>query len=484
MSAASNAKQAPLPKPSPRMRLTRVDREFLPAALEILETPPSPVRMGLILLICALVVSAIAWAFIGRIDVIAIAQGKIQSVGRVKLVQPVETGNVRAIFVKNGTHVMEGEVVVELDDGEARAEEAVLKTTVGHFWGEALRRSAAIQAAKSGSFSPPSIDWPNEIPANVQTREEHALAGDLAQLSSTLDSLFAQRDQKQAERTHLVATIASQEQLLAISNQRVELRTTLEKEKLGTMVTLLDAKESLQQQRTSLTQLNGQLAAAIAAIVVFERDAAKAVDTFIAENGQKLVDAERQGEENNQRLVKARARNTHMTLRAPVSGVVQALTITSTGQVVMPGEEVMRVVPDDGGFEIECYMPNKDIGFVSTGQEAVVKIESYPFTRYGSLSARVMRVGTDAIAEPDAAQQEVNPGKSHQSTFLGGAQRTQNLYFPVTLTPDRTTIGDNGALRISNGMAVTVEVKTGERRIIDYLFSPLVEIGSRALKER
>ena len=144
----------------------------------------------------------------------------------------------------------------------------------------------------------------------------------------------------------------------------------------------------------------------------------------------------------------------------------------------------MRVVPDDGGFEIECYMPNKDIGFVSTGQKAVVKIESYPFTRYGSLSARVMRVGTDAIAEPDAAQQEVNPGKSHQSTFLGGAQRTQNLYFPVTLTPDRTTIGDNGSLPISNGMAVTVEIKTGERRIIDYLFSPLVEIGSSALKER
>jgi hemolysin D len=484
MSAVPNGQRPSVPQVWPRVRLTSVDREFLPAALEILETPPSPVRIWLILLICALATVGIAWSFIGRIDIIAVGQGKIQSIGRVKLVQPVETGTVRKVLVENGRHVSEGEVVVELDDGEARAEEAALEAAYASFRAESVRRSAAIAGATMRAFSVSEIGWPSDIPSNTQAREERVLAGDLAQLSSTLDSLLAQSAQKQAERDLLIATAASQEQLLAISDQRVQLRATLQREKLGTMLNLLDAQENLQQQRTALAQQKGQLAEAVAAIVVLEREAAKAVDAFIAENGQKLADAERQGEENNQRLVKARARKSHMTLRAPVSGVVQGLTITSVGQVVMSGEEIMRLVPDDGGFEIECYMPNKDIGFVSAGQQAVVKVESFPFTRYGSLAATVLRVGKDAIAEPDAAQQEANPEKSQNSTLLGGAQRTQNLYFPVTLLPSRSSIGENGALPISNGLAVTVEIKTGERRIIDYLFSPLIEVGSQAFRER
>ena len=303
-------------------------------------------------------------------------------------------------------------------------------------------------------------------------------------MSAALDSLKAQRDQKDAERARLAETIASQGKQLAIGGERVDLRSALEKEKLGSRLNRLDAEESLQQQRTSLAQQKGQLAEAVAAIEVLQRDSAKTVESFVAENGQKLADAERQVEELSQRLIKARVKGDHMTLRAPVAGVVQNLSINSIGQVVMPGDEVMRIVPDDAGFEIECYMPNKDIGFVSVGQEAVVKIESYPFTRYGTLPARVSKVGKDAIPKPEAAQQEAGQDKARKSTMTGGAERTQNLYFPVTLTPGQTTIGGDEALPISNGMAVTVEIKTGERRLIDYIFSPLVEVGSRALKER
>ena len=472
------------PKQPPRVKLTPVDREFLPAALEILETPPSPVRMWLMLTICAFATAAIYWAFLSRIDIISVAQGKIQSVGRVKLVQPVETAKVRAVNVANGAHVSEGDVLVVLDDSEARADEDALVAALAANKAEALRRGASIVAAKSRAFTPPVVEWPADIPAAIAAREQRILLGDLAQLSAALESLRAQRDQKQAERARLDATISSQETLLDIEQRRVDVRSALEKEKLGSKLNLLDAQEQMQQQRTSLAQQKGQLAEATANIEVIERDIAKSVDTFIAENAQKLADAEKQAEENGQRLNKARVKTEHMLLRAPVSGVVQGMTITSIGQVVMPGEEVMRVVPDGGGFEIESYMPNKDIGFVSVGQEAVVKIESYPFTRFGVLKAKVASVGTDAIPEPDAAQRESDPGKAQKSTLTGGATRTQNLYFPVLLKPEKDYIGDDEKLAITNGMAVTVEIKTGDRRVIDYLFSPLVEVGSRALRER
>jgi hemolysin D len=465
-------------------RLKPVDREFLPAALEILETPPSPVRMWLLLGICGLVVATLSWAVIGRFDIVAVAQGKFQSIGRTKVVQPLETGKVRAILVENGQHVREGQAIVELDDSEVHAEETGLIAAVAASRGEALRRLAAIEAAKSGSFVPPAIDWPAAVPANIRAREERVLSGDLEALSGTATSLAAQRRQKEAEGARLIAMIESQEKILMIGQNREELRARLEKMDLGSKLLRFDAQEQLQQQRTSLAQQQGQLAEARAAMEVLQREIAKAVSTFVADNATKLAEAERRAEEDDQRLAKAQARSSHMVLRAPVSGVVQALSITSAGQVVMPGEEVMRIVPDDAGFEIECYLPNKDIGFVHAGQEAVVKIEAFPFTRYGALNARVVRVGTDAVPEPDILQKESDPAKAPRSSFLGGTQRTQNLFFPVVLTADPLNSGKFDLERIASGMAVTVEIKTGERRIIDYLFSPLVELSSRALKER
>jgi hemolysin D len=145
----------------------------------------------------------------------------------------------------------------------------------------------------------------------------------------------------------------------------------------------------------------------------------------------------------------------------------------------------MRIVPDDGGLEIESYVQNKDIGFIHVDQTAVVKIESFPFIRYGSIDARVTRVAHDAIPEPDAQNLEGNPAKTPKSSYFAGAQRTQNLVFPVTLKADRQVMNVDGLdVPLSPGMAVTVEIKTGKRRILEYLFSPLVETASRAMKER
>ena len=146
----------------------------------------------------------------------------------------------------------------------------------------------------------------------------------------------------------------------------------------------------------------------------------------------------------------------------------------------------MRIVPDDAGLEIEAYLENKDMGFVSTGQPAIVKIESFPFTRYGTLDATVTRVAHDAIPEPDAQSTEGNPAKPPpKNDYFAGAQRVQNLVFPVTLHAQKASMSIDGAeIPLSPGMSVTVEIKTGKRRILEYLFSPLVETAARAMRER
>ena len=156
-------------------------------------------------------------------------------------------------------------------------------------------------------------------------------------------------------------------------------------------------------QATQLSIHQSQLASLDAGSDVIARDVDKTLQTFISDNAQRLGDSERQIEDFEQRLAKADARVEHLTLRAPLAGVVQASAITTVGQVVTTGQEVMRVVPENTGLEIEVYVLNKDIGFVQVGQEAVIKIGSFPFTRYGAVTAHVSRIARDAVPEPDAS---------------------------------------------------------------------------------
>ncbi len=145
----------------------------------------------------------------------------------------------------------------------------------------------------------------------------------------------------------------------------------------------------------------------------------------------------------------------------------------------------MRVVPQDSKLEIEAYVLNRDIGFVSVGQQAVVKVELFPFTRYGSIKARVTHIAKDAIPSPDASAIEGDPARASNTAGYAGGERTQNLVFAVELEPEVSTILVDGVERpLTSRMAVTVELKTVSRRLLEYLFSPLIEVASRAMRER
>ena len=462
------------------------DREFLAPALEILETPASPVHMAFLWIICALVVVGLAWAYFGRLDIIAAAQGKFQPTGRVKVIEPVETGRVAAVHVANDSLVKEGDVLVELDRSAPEADVKAAWEDLASARAEALRRRAELAAAKAPAFaSPPAVDWPDDVAQPLRDRENRVLSADLGQLAATVASFDAQRAQKTAERDMLRQTIATQQRLVATLQTRVDMRTKLVEAQAGAKAAVIDATETLQYQQTQLAMQEGQLASASTGLEVIARDSEKAVETFLSDDAQKLSDAERRAEDDRQRLAKAEAAADHMTLRAPIAGRVQSSVITNVGQVVASGQEIMRVVPQDSKLEIEAYVLNRDIGFVHVGQEAVVKVELFPFTRYGSIKAHVARIAKDAIPSPDASAIEGDPARPTNAQGFAGGERTQNLVFAVVLTPDVKTIDVDGVDRpLTSGMAATVELKTGSRRLIEYLFSPLVEVASRAMRER
>ncbi|WP_082537078.1 MULTISPECIES: HlyD family type I secretion periplasmic adaptor subunit [unclassified Aureimonas] len=471
--------------PPATSRRNRRDQEFLPAAIEILETPPSPVGIAFLWIICIFTIAALTWCWFGRLDVVAIAQGKVQPTGRVKIIQPKEMARIASVLVENGQHVAKGETLAILEASDADADVRQLKVNLDAVRAEADRRLTALTAARAGLGAVPAIAWTSELPAAIRTRETHVLEGDLGQLATTLDGLMAQLDQKTLEVVRYEEMMAAFEDLVGTLRQRVEMRTSLEQSGSGSRADLMTATEALQDKRTDLVAAKGQRAESRAAIEVLRREIARTRQAFVADNLLKLSEAERQADDIVERLAKAEARQREMVIKSPIDGTVSALSVTTPGQVAGAGEELMRVVPDGIGLEIETYIANRDIGFIHTGQEATVKIESLPFTRYGTIKADLVKIASDAIPQPEAEKVEGNPAQSQSERGFAGAQRTQNLVFPAILKPREMHLSADGVdVPLSPGMAVTVEIKTGSRRIMEYLLSPLVEVASGAMKER
>ena len=213
------------------------DLEFLAPVLEILETPASPVRIAFLWTICALVVACLGLAYFGRIDIIASAQGKFQPTGRVKVIEPVETGRVVAIHVGNDSAVKAGDALIELDPSAAEADAKEARADLAAAEAESVRRREALAAARAHAYAPsPAIAWPEEIDSSLRAREQRVLAADLGQLAATVASFDAQKTQKIAERDMLTQTIATQKNLVATLQERVDMRTKLVEVPVGRQI--------------------------------------------------------------------------------------------------------------------------------------------------------------------------------------------------------------------------------------------------------
>jgi hemolysin D len=264
------------------------------------------------------------------------------------------------------------------------------------------------------------LTFPDDVSDAIRRREQLIYKADTSQLHSALDNLDAQRRRRQTEIDSLTETIAAQKALVKTLAERVAMRTELIPSAAGSRAQVIDALQSQQEAEASLVIQTGQLAAARAALDVAVSEAAKLVDRFLSDNVQKQSEAARRVDELEQQLIKARTRRSAMTVKSPIDGTVQASAITTIGQVVTAGSELMRIVPRNPSLEIEAYLPIRDIGFVSAGQPTVIKVEAFPFTRYGTIEGRVTRVASDAIRGSDAQQLEGAAARELQSIIPTG----------------------------------------------------------------
>jgi len=484
------------------------DREFLPAALEILETPPSPLPVASMLTICAVFAAALAWSFFGKLDVHAVAPGKIETAGRAKTIQPFDSGKVAAIHVTNGQMVKAGEVLLELDPAEAQADADAARSTRNEALAETARRAYEVEVAKdiagreddktprgferqavaqAQAKAESAVGFAAEVPPEIRLRQRSVLNADLDSLADQLSALDKQIAQKEATRQRLGMSIAFEDQLMTTLADRVKTREDAISLKVGTKINLYDAKEELQKSQSQLASDQGQLIETEAALGELRSEKLKTISQFVADNENKGVDASRKAEDAKQGLSKAAAKLGRTRLTAPIDGVAQQLSVTTIGQVVTTGQQLLLVAPAGGPLQVEALVANLDIGFVKLGQQAVVKVDAFPFTRFGTLSGKVVRIAHEAVNETEAkrALADVTTPANAAPPQTSAPGQPDSFVFPVTieLTNASMRIAD-ADMPLNPGMTVTAEIKTDSRRVIEYLLSPLAKIGSEAMRER
>ncbi len=366
--------------------------EFLPAVLEIQESPPSPVGRTIIFIIIGLFSAALLWSVFGHIDIVAVAQGKIIPSDYSKVIQPLESGIIKKIHVRDGQHVKKDDVLIELDATTTGAD----RERYSNEYLSALTEVARLQAliADQDNFTPPKA-------ANSRFVE-------------------IQRNRLRDQLT----------EFRALQNQAEAYKTLYDKQLVSRMQYL-------------------------------EADRARAQKA--QEHAAEYSEAKTRAHSLSQELAKAENRTSQQTLTAPIDGIVQQLAVHTVGGVVTPAQQLMVIAPQEGQLDVEAWVDNKDIGFVNPDQEAEIKVEAFPFTRYGTIDGKILTLSKDAVPVDKVG-----------------------LVYSARISMNRSTIRveNDKEVYLSPGMNVTVEIKTGQRRLIEYFLSPLLQASRESIRER
>lgn len=451
----------------------RSDHEFLPAALEIMEKPPSPGLRWLLLSLCILFTLALAWSFIGRVDVIATASGKVIPSGSVKVIQPVELGYVRAIHVRNGEHVNAGQLLVELDPTLAGAEAAAASAGLLTSELQAARNQALMDHldGRPVRFVPPPGSSPEVSRAQLQF-----IQSAIAEFEAQRAGLLQRRAQHQADLASAEAEITKLEQTLPLVDKQIAARQELTDKGYFSKLKLLEYQQLRVEHIQNLEVQRANASRARAQIAEVDADLLQLRGTFGRTAVTQLVEGQDRSRVGREEVTKSNRRQEYQALRAPVSGTVQQLTISTVGGVVQAAQPIMVIVPDDFQPVVEAQILNRDIGFVRVGQPVRVKLEAYPFTDYGIVPGVVENISRDAVDMSQGGTPQRDPQ---------GRPSQQGLVYVARIRLNKRTITVAGREQlIGPGLAVQAEVVTGQRRIIDYLISPIAETIDEAGRER
>ncbi|MCA9484585.1 MAG: HlyD family type I secretion periplasmic adaptor subunit [Nitrospina sp.] len=443
---------------------------FMPAALEIQETPPSPIGRLISWMIVLLFVLAVAWGFYGKIDVVAVAHGKIIPIGRVKTIQPLEIGIVKSQHIREGQQVKAGETLITLDNTLIQAETKQLRQKLAAATVK-LTRQEILQFLLGQSKVPENwLSYSDKLfqkisikinPGDV-LKQKSLLKEEINEYRFRREALENELQKLKAEQDQTVASITEFQRTLPLVTERAEAYRVLMQDGIASRHQFLE----IEQMRISREQGLKKFQAQFQELEAAAREINSELEGLKAEtqknNLHELNKTSQEYKALKQELVKSHQRNRQQTLTSPIDGTVQQLAIHTVGGIVTPAQELMQIVPEETILEVEAFVLNKDIGFVEEGQVVEVKIDTFDFTKYGTIDGQIIDLSNDAIQDDD-----------------------MGLVYLARVQIDKAKMRINKKwVNLGPGMSVTVEIKTGKRRLIEYFLSPLLKYKQESIRER
>ena len=432
---------------------------FLPAHLELVETPVHPAPRWSMRIIVALAFAVAVIAVIGQLDIVAVAKGKLIPNERVKVIQPAVTGVVRRILVHDGQRIAAGQLLVELDPTQATADASKANASKVDAALAIARSQALLKAQANGG--PPVVLAVDGASRPDMDQAQRLTDGVYRAYMDKVSSSQAELAKREAEMATLREQVASLAATAPLARQQADQYKLLAKDKYVAQTDYLDKEQAALQKEHDFASQKSHIHEIAASITEQRAEIAATMSEFRRTQLDQLDRATQQLKQSSNDETKAVTRQKLMSLTSPVSGTVQQLAVHTLGGVVTTAQSLMEVVPDDA-VEVEANIENKDIAFVKVGQQAVVKFDAFPYTRYGYLTGNVASVSNDAM-----------PDKKLGLTFVARVRLPANRMFAngqwISLTP---------------GMTATVEIKTGKRSVAHYFLDPVIETGEESLRER
>lgn len=437
-----------------------LDPAFLPAALEISERPPSPIGRTIIWVIIASAFIALLWSIIGKVDIVAVAEGRAVPNGRLQSIEAAEAGTVRAIEVKEGAVVKKGQPLLALDPTYADAD---VGAAIAEFnqAGLAASRARALLSYISGGSSeikPPAEASPNAVLAEIEVVNSR-----INSLNEKLASLKSREQAAKSAISSAQTNLAKTQATIPLAREQLTAREELDRRGYGAKLVTLQAKERVVGLEYDAQTQFQEISRARSELSMIGREKAQAIADFRAQAATELSEAETAVSSRGEAAVKAKERARQQILTAPLDGTIVEVAVTTIGERVEAGAPLMTLIPRGQELEIDAMVLNKDIGFVKVGQRAIVKLEAYPFTRFGYLIGYVDHIAGDSVSD-----------------------EKRGLVYPVKIKIDdaKLTKENQTKLKLAPGMMASVEIKTGKRRIIDFILSPIAKATNEAGRER
>ena len=437
-------------------------RDFLPAALEVQETPPSPIGRFILWSIVILLVIAIAWASLSKVDIVAATRGKLVVNELSRPVNSAVTAEIVEVLVKEGEHVEKGQSLIKLNSASlvAQLEENILQQKINRFhiarlellYEHYLNRPAPLTLSDNFQLESPLLAQQISMQLQAEVEDDYN-EKEVFKLNQQIITAQIENYQIQKEMA---------ENLLPIYREQYEALNSLYKKDMTSKDSLLEIQKKYLEAKFTVNSADAKVKEMRANYAQIDAQIKSHVADKIREIEREKIQRLNQNDILSAQQKQLEALIAQYELKAPIAGIVESLVYRDAGAAVEAPQELLKIVPEDEKLIAEVWVSNQDIGFLRRNQLAAVKIDTFDFTRYGWIEGKLLNISSDAIDDKDLGL----------------------VYKAVIELSTNHLIIDGQTIKLESGMSVSAEVKTGQRTVLSYLLSPMMEALDDVGKQR